>query len=109
MIIKVQTSTHQDRFLIEAVFIEWETRTLLNIYIASKALGDAFTSIEDEPSKTLVLEHGDIVYIMNNEGKTIDSKHIVLGKESKKPMTQSEVNEAIQNIVIVDKLSEIRL
>ncbi len=86
MIIKVQTNTCQDRFLAEAAYIKWD-HAILEIYITSKQtkrVGDAshaFTCIEKEPSLRLRVNDGDIVYIMNDEGKTIDSKHIVIDKE----------------------------
>ncbi len=92
MIIKVQTNIYQDRFLAEAAYIKW-VRTpsdfvFLEVYRETqqtKRIGDTSlttTGIDvDGPSLRLQINDGDHVYIMNNEGKTIDSKHIVIDKE----------------------------
>lgn len=92
MIIKVQNSTHQDKFTVEAAFIRWlndedQNCMILEVHVLTtrtKRIGDtslASTGIERVASLDLKVYDGDIVYIMNDEGKTIDSKHIVIGKE----------------------------
>ena len=89
MIIKVQDDAFRDRFLIEAVFINWfypqnEEFIILEVYSQTKKAGSisvTHSGIEDEPSKRIRLNHGDRVYIMNNDGKTIDSKRIDLIEE----------------------------
>lgn len=90
MIIKVQADDFKDRFLVEAAFIRWVEQVdnkdfvILEIYIVADqtkkagSLSVATTSIEEEPSLRLRINHGDRVYIMNNDGKTIDSKRIDL-------------------------------
>lgn len=89
MIIKVQNDSLKDRFLVEAAFIKWcypedTNHVILEIHIVAirrKASGDtsiSFTGIEEVPSLRLRIYDGDRVFIMNNDGKTIDSKRILL-------------------------------
>ncbi len=87
MIIKVQ-----DRFLVEAAYIKWvdgddsldKPYVLLEVYreaLQTKKIGDTSlttTGVEVDPFLQLRIYDGDRVYIMNNAGKTIDSKRINL-------------------------------
>ena len=93
MIIKVQDDAFRDRFLIEAVFINWfypkaEKYIVLEVFIKSSqtrkkgSISITNSGIEDDPSKRIRINHGDRVYILNNDGKTIDSKRIDLIEEA---------------------------
>ena len=95
MIIKVQTQAHQDRFLVEAAFINWEylegeAYVILEIHlkeVRTEKAGDMFVqdeTVSDEPSLRMKVYDGDRVFIMNDAGKTIDSKTIAIGKESRR-------------------------
>lgn len=97
MIIKVQDDNLNDRFLVEAAYIRWvepneeeACYVILEIYIVashSKKVGSVAvydTAIEEHPSLRLRIYDGDRVFIMNDEGKTIDAKRITIGAESKR-------------------------
>lgn len=93
MIIKVQNDSQQDRFLVEAAYIRWDyvatgtTYAILEFYIVATqsrtagTINKSSTGIEADPSLRLRIYHGDRVFVMNNEGKTIDSRHINLENE----------------------------
>jgi hypothetical protein len=92
MIVKVVNDHGEDRFLTEAAFLKWcdgdeEDHVILEVHIIAteaKTAGSASltqTRIEEEPSLRLKIWHGDRVFIMNDQGKTIDSKRVVLGDE----------------------------
>lgn len=87
MIIKAQDDAFRDRFLIEAVFINWfypknETYIVLEVYIKSSqtwkigSISVTHSGIEDEPSRRIRINPGDRIYVMDDAGKTIDSKRI---------------------------------
>ena len=85
MIIKVQDDKFKDKFLVEAAYIRWvivDGDTILEVHIAapeSKTVGSVkptSVSIEHKPSLRLRINHGDRVFIMNNEGKTVDSRRV---------------------------------
>ena len=82
MIIKVQDKNLNDRFLVEAAYIRWDyvasgtTYAILEFYIVATQSRTA--GIEAKPSLRLRINRGDRVFIMNSEGKTIDSKKIDL-------------------------------
>ena len=93
MIIKVQDDALDDRFLIEAMYINWfypkgENYVILEVHVRSEqikrsgSISVSHSGIEDEPSQRLRVYHGDRVYIMNDAGKTIDSKRIDLIEEA---------------------------
>lgn len=83
MIIKVQDDNLKDKYLVEAAFIRWaETNTVLETYVRVSETKNVHAGIEQTPSLRLKLHHGDRVFIMNNEGKTVDSKRIVLDEHA---------------------------
>ena len=83
MIIKVQDDNLKDKYLVEAAFIRWaETNTVLETYVRVSETKNVHAGIEQTPSLRLKLHHGDRVFIMNNEGKTVDSKRIVLDADA---------------------------
>lgn len=91
MLIRVQNDARQDRFLVEAAYVNWIDREpdddfiVMEVHVIStqtKKAGTtalAFTGIEADPSLRLRIHHGDRVFIMNADGKTVDSKRIVVG------------------------------
>jgi hypothetical protein len=91
MIIKVQDDNLVDKHLVEAAYIQWvdggPAYVVLEVYIVAdrtKSTGSIAvhnTSIEEHPSLRLRIYHGDRVFIMNDEGKTIDAKRIDLKDE----------------------------
>lgn len=95
MIIKIQDDDLNDRFLVEAAYIKWaegddsldKPYVVLEAYIVAdhtKSSGNVSvhsTSIEEHPSLRLRIYHGDRVFVMNNEGKTIDAKTITIGSK----------------------------
>ena len=104
MIIKVQDNNGKDKFLVEAAYIRWVDQApakdfiILEIHVlaakkeAAGPVSLSTSSIEEEPSLILRIYHGDRVFIMNNEGKTIDSKRIVLTKKGR----QEERNQKLE-------------
>ena len=92
MIIKVQDDKLNDRFVVESTTISWRTHhtghnVVLEVYGAiteSESVGSVKKSITAppaSPNQFLNVYHGDRVFVMNNEGKTVDSKHINLQEE----------------------------
>ena len=89
MIVKVLDDQQQDRFLVEAAFIRWnrfdaeDDFIILEVHvIATQSAGSiSMSGIEEDPSLRLRIYHGDRVFIMNDEGRTIDSKRIQLREE----------------------------
>lgn len=76
MIVKIQDDNQQDKHIIEAASIRWNYNSL----------SDGFIIIElyDSPhvlSKQVSVRHGDRVFIMNDQGKTVDSKRIIINEE----------------------------
>lgn len=85
MIIKVQNDQGKDRFLVEAAYINWcypsdEDHIILEVHtVVKETVGVVSrTGIEEEPSLRLRIYNGDRVFVMNADGKTIDSKRIDL-------------------------------
>ena len=105
MIIKVCDDALRDRFLVEAAYIRWvdgddsvdKPYVLLEIYIVATQTKKVnttclqYTGIEEDPSLRLRIYNGDRVFIMNNEGKTIDSKRVVVGAENRKKERHREI------------------
>jgi hypothetical protein len=90
MIIKVLDKNNEDKYLIDASWIKWSrTKSTYSIAVythvtTTKSIGSTSKSeieVAQIPSMYLHLYHGDMVYIMNNHGKTIDKKRIVIFAE----------------------------
>lgn len=97
MIIKVQDDNLKDKFLVEAAFIRWaETNTVLETYVRVSETKNVHAGIEQTPSLRLKLFHGDRVFIMNNEGKTVDSKRIVLDADAELSPDKEEILKLIR-------------
>jgi len=69
MYLKVQDDNQKDKMLIESDRIQWEGPDKIRVWPDTS-----------DPTRyaTFRLNHGDRVFIMNNDGKTIDSKRIIL-------------------------------
>ena len=90
MIIKVLDKNNEDKYLIDASWIKWsQTKTTRTIAVythvtTTKNIGVTSKSeieVAHVPSMYIHCNHGDMVYIMNNDGKTIDKKRIVIFSE----------------------------
>lgn len=85
MYIKVQDKDNQNKYHIEASYIKWTNNgEIYPILTRGKTAGSIRTSeteVANMPSIYVHLNHGDTVYVMNNDGKTIDKKHIDLVEE----------------------------
>ena len=100
MIIKVQDDNFNDRFLVEAAYIRWDFNNddyaVMEIHIVAEhtqktgSIAVTTPAIEEHPSLRLRICHGDRVFVMNNEGKTIDSKRIELNEEDAKKRRRKE-------------------
>lgn len=86
MIIKIQDDNLHDKHVVEATYIRWLRETtyyIMEVYIIAKeaktagSVSQTITRIEDRPSLRLKINHGDRVFIMNDEGKTVDSKRVI--------------------------------
>lgn len=69
MLVKTQNNEGTDRHLVECKRTHWLSANYLQCFAEVQ---------QAEPSITLILGHGDRVFIMNEEGQTIDSKRVVL-------------------------------
>jgi len=68
MFLKVQDDKQRDKMLIESDRIQWAVPNKLRVWPNTS-----------DPTRyaTFCLNHGDYVFIMNNDGKTIYSKRVV--------------------------------
>jgi len=67
MLIKVLDDHGKDKHLVECKRIHWPAAQYLECFADAK---------QSEPCVTLKLASGDRVYIMNDEGQTVDSKRV---------------------------------
>ena len=90
MFVKIQDYALNDKHLVEAARIRWRKPNLLEAYVlyaknqTVAGMSETKIVIEPTPSVSILVEDGDHVFIMNAEGKTIDSKTISLKKDAKK-------------------------
>jgi len=87
MIIKVVDETGEDKYLVEASYIKWsknEASYCIAVFpIITKTnsvnqLRKSETEVSCTPSIYIHVNHGYTVYVMNDAGKTVDKKHIVI-------------------------------
>jgi hypothetical protein len=82
MFIKVLDENNQNKYFMEAAYIEWQTPICIAVYpnrTKTKHVGsvaESETEVATKPSLYLHVKTGDTVYIMNNDGKTVDKKRI---------------------------------
>ena len=96
MIIRVVDKNDHDTHLIDATWIRWEwNKEAVSIAVythVSRTRGNC-TRPEIEvavvPSIYVHLTTGDTVYIMNNDGKVVHTKQMVVGTEDRKAHRQA--------------------
>ena len=69
MIIKVVNDKGEDKHLLEAARIEYQPGS-------SSLRMNIFVSVEEVASNFILLYNGDTVYVLNNDGKILDTKRI---------------------------------
>lgn len=69
MIIKVIDAKGEDKHLLEAARIEYQPGS-------SSLRMNIFVSVEEVASNFILLYNGDTVYVLNNDGKILDTKRI---------------------------------
>ena len=93
MIIKIVDKNNHDKYLIDASWIKWEwNKEAVSIAVYTHvtktkqagSLSKSEIEVAHVPSVYIHLTTGDIVYVMNNDGKTIDKKQMVVGTEDRK-------------------------
>ena len=87
MIIKIVDKNNEDLYLVDATWIKWSrnkeavTIAVYTQITKTKHIGVTSQSeieVAHVPSMYLHCNDGDTVYVMNNDGKTIDKKKIVI-------------------------------
>lgn len=73
MIVKILDDNLQDKHLIEAAHVRWNE--------GGKVL-DCFAKLTDHEPIKIRVAHGDRVFFMNEQGKTVDSKRVELKPEA---------------------------
>ena len=73
MIVKIQDDKLQDKHIIEAAHFR---------YNEGGEILDCFANLKDHEPTKVRLHHGDRVFFMNDQGKTVDSKRIQLEEET---------------------------
>lgn len=90
MIIKIVAANQEDKYLIEASWIKWSwdqgtaTIAVYTHITTTKQVGSMSKSeieVAHVPSMYIHPNPGDTVFVMNNDGKTIDKKKIVIVNE----------------------------
>lgn len=84
MIVKIQDDNQQDKRIIETSRVEWDYREKDKDDIGWYIILCCHPNLQDYENKDIArvrVYHGDRVFFMNDQGKTIDSKRIVLREE----------------------------